>query len=137
MNINNKTQYILGIDWGMKKCGIAIADDETRIATAKKECGATTLFELVDSINKRYPLSAIIIGSSKLNVNDRNLKHIKKVIEQFTKNGFSVHEEEEMFSTLLAQRNLAEADKKNISKNDNAESARVILQSWLDNNRRT
>ncbi len=135
MSIDDKTQYILGIDWGMKKCGIAIADNEMRIATAKEECGTTTLFKLVGSINKKYPASVIVIGSSKLNINGRNLKHIKKVVEQLTRNGFSVHEEEEMFSTLLAQRNLAEADKRNISKNDNAESARVILQSWLDNNK--
>jgi RNase H-fold protein (predicted Holliday junction resolvase) len=34
----------------------------------------------------------------------------------------------------MAQKNIKEFREKNITKQDNAEAARIILQSWLDRN---
>jgi len=37
-----------------------------------------------------------------------------------------------MFSTKMAQANLLEKGMKNVGKFDDQESAKIILQSWLD-----
>jgi len=46
--------------------------------------------------------------------------------------GIPVELENEDFSTQVAHRNLIDADRKKISREDDIESSRVILQSWLD-----
>ncbi|MFH0968976.1 MAG: Holliday junction resolvase RuvX, partial [Patescibacteria group bacterium] len=40
----------------------------------------------------------------------------------------------EMFTTKMAQANLIEKEARGIKKYDDEESARIILQEWLDNN---
>jgi RNase H-fold protein (predicted Holliday junction resolvase) len=37
-----------------------------------------------------------------------------------------------MFTTKMAQENIKKRGEKNISKMDDQEAARIILQSWLD-----
>ena len=40
--------------------------------------------------------------------------------------------QDEMFTTKMAQHNLIERGMKNVSKHDDEEAARIILQEWLD-----
>ena len=127
-----KTRYYLGIDWGQKRCGLAIVDDETRIASSKGECEEAALFDTVKSINEECPLEAVVFGFSEVIKNEDCQKQMEEAIEKIQKAGLDVHKEEEMFSTLLAQKNLAQTKKKGISKEDNVESARIILQGWID-----
>lgn len=129
---NQNVEYYLGVDWGRKRCGLAIADGETRIASSKGECEEGLLVDTVKEINKEHSLRAIIFGFSEVIRNDDCQSEMDDVVGRLKDAGFKVCKEEEMFSTLLAQKNLLEAEKSNISKEDNAESARIILQGWID-----
>lgn len=126
--------YYLGIDWGKSLCGIAIADKETRIASAYCEVETTKVFEKIEKLKKEIPFERIIVGKTgtggeQFTVNEMV---IDDFIAQLKERGFEVEIEEEFFSTKVAQFNLAEFRSKGVSKNDNAESARIVLQGWLD-----
>ncbi len=126
--------YYLAIDWGRSFCGIAIADAETRIANAYCEVDTRKIFEKINQLAEEFPFEKIIVGKTG-NQKEQftaNEKIIDNFIVKLEERGFDVEIEEEFFSTKVAQSNLAEFRKKGISKNDNAESARILLQGWLD-----
>ena len=127
-----ETGYIIGIDWGNRRCGIALADTETLIATGHGESKKQDLITNVKKIAEEVIIREIIIGFSFLSENDRQNAKIQEIVSELEVSGFTVKMEEEMFSTKMAQNHLVEAQKKHISKNDNVESARIILQSWID-----
>ncbi|MFO7807086.1 MAG: RuvX/YqgF family protein [Candidatus Moraniibacteriota bacterium] len=122
--------YYIGIDWGAKDCGLAWADEETKIATAYKQIDKEELLNEISKVKDEFGISRVIFG-----VNSEKDKHKRKKILSEIKNlNLKVEFENEAFSTLLAQVNLIESKKKMVSKFDDAEAARIILQSWLDKN---
>jgi RNase H-fold protein (predicted Holliday junction resolvase) len=118
-------KYFLGIDWGESRCGLALADEENKIASGLEDVKRNDLRDKVFSLKKRFQIEGVIIGK----VDSKRFDQDIKILEALD---LKVSLENEKFSTLLAQKNLAEANKKRISKNDNIESARIILQAWLD-----
>lgn len=124
--------HVIGIDWGASKCGLAVGDVETGVASAMGQCEENDLLETVENLNKDFDSDIIIIGYAEHQGLKNNSRRIEKIKKIFKKKGYEVCGENEMFSTQMARRNLMDADKKNISKQDNAESARIILQGWLD-----
>ncbi len=126
--------YYLGVDWGKVLCGVAVADNETRIANAYCEVATKSFFSKLEELKKELDFKKIIIG--KTSAGDEQFTANNVAIDDFTESleerGFEVEAEEEFFSTKVAQMNLSEVRNRGISKNDNAESARVILQGWLD-----
>ena len=125
--------HILGIDYGKAKVGLALADLETRIAfvytTLKND--KNFLDNLVKIIEKES-VGTIIIGIPAY-VNSEN-NEIKKlgmdILKLFPE--ISIEYQNEMFSTKMAQANMVEKGMKNVGKFDDGESAKIILQSWLD-----
>jgi len=124
----------LGIDYGRSKIGLAIADEETRMAFAfdvlknDKEFWKN-LKEICQSEN----VKKIIIGKTFHEMDQESAEEKKEFGNKVSKEtGIEVEFQEEMFTTKMAQKNLIEAEVKNISKNDDSESAKIILQSWLD-----
>ena len=131
----NNASYFLGIDWGQQRCGIALADDETRLAFSWKTVMQKSFNKELDMLLDKFLVQKVIIGyffseglSDKFKKN--NQLAIKKIAEEIEKRNIKVEFQEEAFSTLLAKNNLWQA-KKNAKEND-AEAARIILQSWLD-----
>jgi len=122
-------EYYIGIDWGKSKCGIALADKENKIAAGYKIVSNKDFFDEIKKINKENPIKKIIIGSLARGENIGEIKVVKSKLEG---DEFTVELENEDFSSILAQSNLKEAGLENISKYDDAEAARIILQSWLD-----
>jgi RNase H-fold protein (predicted Holliday junction resolvase) len=123
--------YYIGIDWGAKDCGIAWADTETGIATVYKQVSREDLMEEIKNINEEFGIAEIIFGINS----DKDKEKRKKLLKEIKKLGIKVDFENEAFSTLLAQSNLIAAGAKNVSKIDDAEAARIILQSRLDKNK--
>lgn len=129
-----KTSHILAIDFGQAKVGLAMADSETKISF-----GYATLDnnkELIDKIAEiihNENIKKIIIG--KLGQwKEANSAEIEKLAEDLkNKAGVAVEFYEEMFTTKMAQERLKESGKKDIKQLDNQESARIILESWLEN----
>ncbi len=125
-------KYILGIDWGKKKIGLAIADNETKIATGLKEINDKNRLSEINILKNKFNIKDIVLGVSRQKIFKSNQKDILKFKQVLEEKGFNVFGEEEAFSTKLAQGNLIQKIVKNISKQDNVESARIILQAWLD-----
>ncbi len=124
-------KYFVGIDWGKEKCGMALADDETRIATGSKLVKMENILSELQEMKNNFLISKVIIGFSDFG---ENKKKVENLIEKIREKGFVVEKEREDFSTKMAHSNLKEAGFENLSKKDDVESARIILQSWLDRN---
>ena len=129
--------HYLGIDYGKAKIGLAIADSETRIATAYGTLkNDASLFEKLMEIVKKEGINKIIIGvnevrgstSSPLEVEPR----IRFEVHLKSKLKTPIEYQDEMFTTKMAEHNLKEKGAKKIKRFDDQEAARIILQSWLD-----
>lgn len=138
------TSYYLGIDYGTSKIGLAIADSETRMAfaygTLKND---KNLLRKIGEIIVKEKISTAVIGITKFSF-EKSEKNIKTKVSDRRdlfigalkrKYNIKVEEQEEMFTTRQAQRNLIEKGVKGIKKFDDQEAARIILQSWLDKQR--
>lgn len=124
----------LGVDFGLAKIGLAIADGETKMAfafdTIKNDADFLRKFsEIVVAEN----VKTIVMGMTKHQKDaESEIEKINfaKRIENET--GIKVFFQEEMFTTKMAQANIKMHGGKNIAKTDDQEAARIILQSWLD-----
>jgi len=126
--------HILGVDFGKSKVGLAVADTETKIAFVLTTLeNNKELFDNLARIIAEKEIGRIVLGVTEYgNLEDEE----KKAFGERLKNklNISVEFHNEMFTTKMAQDNLKEAGVKNISKDDDSESAKIILQSWLDKN---
>jgi putative transcription antitermination factor YqgF len=130
--------YYIGIDWGQNKTGLAIADNELKIATVLPEVKTADLITQIQNLKKEYKEIKIIFGylgqAAQFNTSqDKEIKRSKKIFLEKIKNlEIKVIKAEEMLSTKMAQQNILASGKKMVSKKDNSESAKIILQGWLD-----
>lgn len=125
----------LGIDWGASKVGLAIADRETKLAfaylTLKND---NKLFDNLRDIIDKESVKIVVIGVPS-HEKHRKIFREKDFGEKIKSLGdVSVEYQGEFFTTKIAQRNLIEKNVRNISRHDDEESARIILQEWLDKN---
>ncbi len=127
-----KTQYYIGLDWGVVRCGLALADSEVQVASVLGEVETSQLIQKMKDLKKEYPSPIIILGTTKQLKSSKNTPEINQVKKQLEAEGLEVRLQEEFFSTRQAIANRKLAHKKNPSKDDNAEAARIILQSWLE-----
>jgi putative holliday junction resolvase len=136
MTSQNKAEisHILGVDFGMSKVGLAMAEMETKIAFAYGEIENSAKFlEKLGEIIKKEGIDLIILGELVMQGGNKKSFDAKKIGEELEKTfNIEVKYQEEMFTTRMAQDNLKEKGTKNIKHFDNAEAARIILQSWLD-----
>lgn len=125
----------LGIDWGSVDVGIALADPETRIAlTCTTLRNDEQFLQRIAEIIEREDVGTIVIGiPSHVNrvVVEYEGEKLGKLLMQFLPEMRIVYQDE-MFTTKMAQHNLIERGMKNVSKHDDEEAARIILQEWLD-----
>jgi len=124
----------LGVDYGRAKVGLAIANSETKIAfaflTLKND---KNFLEKLVAIIDAGKISTIVIGipsyakREKIEYDGEKLaKLIKKMID------VEIVFQDEMFTTKMAGDNLREKGMKKVESKDDAEAAKIILQSWLD-----
>jgi len=123
--------HILGIDFGTSKVGLALADSEMKIASAYKTLeNNSQLLENLAKIIEENEIKKIIFGTTNYNDQKDSKKQSGELIEK--KLGVPVEYQNEMFTTKMAEANLMEKGVKGIKKYDDMESARIILQEWLD-----
>ena len=124
----------MGIDWGQKKIGVAIADSETRIAVSLKTLpNDKNLLDSFANIIEEHAVREVVIGiPSHVNrecVEYGGEKLGKSLFERFH---LSLHYENEMFTTKMARAELVERGvRRNLDDLDDALSARIILESFL------
>ena len=122
---------ILGIDYGAKNIGIAISDEEQRIAFPKIVLkNDLTFFNLLKEIIEKEGVLKIVLGESK----DFKMKDnpIMKDVERFKKDlNEKIGLEIVMFPEILTSHQAAKMmGEKN--KMIDASAAAIILQSYLD-----
>jgi putative transcription antitermination factor YqgF len=132
--MKKENQYILGIDYGLAKVGLAKADEETRIAFPWQVIKNDQNF--INNILKiiiEESVNQIVIGQSKQNQQKFKAQEVQKIGQEISeKSGKPVFFEEEMFTTRMAIKNIQERPDYSRQSQDDAESARLILESWLN-----
>jgi putative holliday junction resolvase len=125
---------ILGIDWGAKKVGLAISHKEVSIAQGiGVVANNSEVFDELSDIIDKYEVDLIVIGRSSHETQKDNTQEIDDFAQKCREIlGVNVEFTSEAFSTQEAQKNLIMAGRKKIAQNDDRESARIILQGYLD-----
>ncbi len=122
----------IAIDWGLRKIGTAFGDDQMKIAFSGDffENDRSIFGSLADFADK-HSAQTFLLGTTHHRFQSDNVDVIQRFAQRLTQHtGLPVVPVEEMFSTKQAQANLTEAGKSSFD--DDVESARVILQDFLD-----
>lgn len=130
--------YYLGIDYGESRVGLAFADKEIKIAFSwgiiKND---KSFFANLSEIIKSKKIKKVIIGMPFFIGFEKKEYAGKKIGDLLQKKiGVNVAYQNEMFSTKIAHSNLKKQGKKEIKKYDDKEAARIILQAWLDDEKK-
>ncbi|MEK7612634.1 MAG: Holliday junction resolvase RuvX [Patescibacteria group bacterium] len=129
----------LGIDYGTKRIGVAVSDDEGRVAfpLMVMESGAQAL-SAVAALAQKNNVQKIVIGESRNLHNEPNpvmedIEQFKKDLEELTK--LPVAYQQEFFTSTEAARQFAPQDSRKanpVHEALDASAAALILQSYLD-----
>jgi putative pre-16S rRNA nuclease len=122
---------LLGIDYGLAKIGLALADDTTKMAIPVKILKETDLNKQVDFIQeyiKNEEIGLVVVGlPMSLQQNEtEQTGHTRKFITALQEKGIEVQLEDERLSSKAAQ--------KLGIKEDDAVAAMQILQTYIDRN---
>ncbi len=134
-------EYILGIDFGQKRIGLAVGQTLNHIATPLKVLPNNKMFfRNLNQEIREWDISQIVIGLP-LSM-DGEEQEITRQVRNFSKKthhktGLPVHLVDERLSSYAAERNFAEQRNAQLAKAKDksqidAQAAQIILQSWLD-----
>ena len=123
----------LGIDYGIKRIGLAIGDDETKIARPHSTVSPE---ELSAVLKKEGPFAAVVVGLPR-NLSGGNTPQTLAV-QRFTddvlwrKHKIEAQFQDEAATSSVAEERLKESGKKYSKADIDAEAASIILQDYLD-----
>lgn len=125
----------LGLDWGQRKIGLALADGETKIAcpilTLSFNRPSEVIAKLREIIEKEK-IEVIVVGEPvSLSGEKRVATEYQQFVAKIEKLGVPLKFEDERFSTRLA--NSLKKQFRGVKKvNDDEIAAAAILQGYLD-----
>ena len=127
---------ILGIDYGRKKMGLAIADSDAKLAdpfTVLHYSSTEEMFTKLGKIINSMQLATIVVGVSE-NQMAIEIKNFVKALEQQTK--IKIEEFDETLTSHDANLLAKEAGIKRTKRKsmEDAYAAALMLQGYLDNN---
>lgn len=118
----------VGIDFGTKRIGIAVSDKEGTLAFPHAVVeNNETFFERLRDIVQKEEIEKIVVGMPKaLSGKETAMTHqVQKFIERLRGEGFNVEEENEIFSTKIAEKDAGKDMR-------DASAAALILQQHFD-----
>ena len=127
---------ILSIDFGTKKCGIAISDDELTFAIRLNQINYKKPENLIDEIGKLIKsndIKKIILGlPTDTYQNETSITQRVKAFKSTLKKNFNL--EVILWDEYLTSQNSRQNSKTQIykKKHIDSESARIILQEYLE-----
>lgn len=160
---SDQIKHYLGIDYGKSDVGLALADEETKMAFVYKTIKNDKKFlqnlaEIIEkenvkivvmgipsyiyphtnseiSKNQSYKIAIIDSKKTGVRVNRQEVIYEAEELGKFLEENLKVEVkyQNEMFTTKMAQANLIERHVKDIKRFDDQEAAKIILQEWLDN----
>ncbi len=134
---------IMGIDFGMKRTGIAVTDELQIIASGLTTVETQDIFSFLDKYFKEEEVETVVIGLPKRMNNDDSLveEHIQQFINRF-KNSFPLihlERQDERFTSKLAVKTMIDSGLKKKKRQNKALideiSATIILQSYMERRR--
>ncbi len=133
LNKGNIQKY-LGIDYGERKVGLAIADEETKMAFVFGTLVSDkSLYTKLKEIISQEDVKIVVIGLPSHVNREETVYPSEKFAQKLTEfTDVKIVFQDEMFTTKMAKANLIERGIKSVDKHDDAEAARIILQSWID-----
>lgn len=131
---------IIGIDFGMKRTGLAVSDPLGVFASAMETLPATKIIEYLQKYAQKETITRFVVGWP-LNLNGEPAQaaaDVKSFLKQLSKAfpEIPVTLEDERFTSVLAHRAMIDGGMKykDRRKKENVDkiSAAIILQSYLD-----
>ena len=130
---------ILAIDYGKKRCGFAISDEDQLIAFPLETIDNEEIYLYIKNIIKEEDIEKFVVGLPKNNIN--SLFNIEKEIKLFIKKikqeypFLSILRVDERYTSSIAKLTIAKSGLKK-TKRENKKlidkiSATIILQSFL------
>lgn len=131
---------ILAIDYGRKRCGIAVTDVLQLIPNGLTTVPSNQLLQFVSDYVDKEPVERILVGLPKQMNNEasENMKYIEPFVRSLKKRLPSIPIEyvDERFTSVMAHRTMLEAGLKKKDRQNKALvdeiSATIILQTYLD-----
>lgn len=131
---------ILAIDYGRKRCGIAVTDVLQLIPNGLTTIPSHQLLQFVSDYVDKEPVGRILVGLPKQMNNEasENMKYIEPFVRSLKKRLPSIPIEyvDERFTSVMAHRTMLEAGLKKKDRQNKALvdeiSATIILQTYLD-----
>lgn len=131
---------IMAIDYGRKRCGIAVTDTLQIIANGLTTVGSGELLDFIRNYIAREAVECIVIGKPK-QVNNKpseNMRYVTAFVNTLHKHlpEMKVELYDERFTSVLAHRTMIDAglgrmDRRNKELVDEI-SATIILQDYLE-----
>ena len=130
---------ILAMDYGKKRCGFAISDENQSIAFPLETVENKEIYQYIKNIIQEENIVKFIVGLPRTNSND--LFNLENEIKLFIKKikldypNLGIFREDERFTSSIAKLLIAKSDLKK-TKRENKKlidkiSATIILQSFL------
>lgn len=130
----NEMKNYLGIDWGAANIGVALAHRETGVALPYATLANNEdLLQRLGEIIVSEAIGTVVIGIPEYMHRETEESEGERLGKALAaRYGVAAEYQNEMFTTKMAQANLIERGEKGVSKHDDEEAARIILQEWLD-----
>jgi putative Holliday junction resolvase len=121
----------IGIDYGTKRIGVAVSDDQSSLAFPKgiiQNGGLERVADEISNICIEVGARDVVLGESKNFKGEDHavMKEVREFINHLEARGLDVVFEPEIFSTMQAERLQGKLE------DIDASAAAVILQSYLD-----
>ncbi len=134
---------ILSIDYGQKRCGLAVTDSLQIIANGLTTVSTGKLYDYLVEYMKKEPVERIVIGQPKKmnNEDSDNMKNIVPFVNRMKKSYPELPLEffDERFTSVLAHRAMIDGGLKKKERQNKALvdeiSATIILQSYMESRR--
>ncbi|MCM1519306.1 MAG: Holliday junction resolvase RuvX [Lachnoclostridium sp.] len=131
---------ILSIDYGRKRCGIAVTDPLQIVATALATVPSASLVKFLQDYTAAEPVEKIIVGypTDMHGEPSESMKYIRPAVGQIRKAlpEIEIVFSDERFTSVLAHRSLIDSGVKKMDRRDKGAidriSAVIILNDYLN-----
>lgn len=130
---------LLSIDYGRKRCGIAVTDPLRIVATGLTTVASASLIQFLKEYTAKERVDEIIVGlpTTMRGEPSESMRYITPAINKLKKElpGIEVKFWDERFTSVLAHRSMIEGGMKKMARRDKAAvdeiSATIILNDYL------
>jgi len=135
--MNNQPKVVMGVDYGSKRVGLALANLESRLPNPYMTIENNNLYDNIQNIINTNNVSILVIGYPR-NLNGDKTKQtieVEEFIATLKKQiNTEIHTQDEALTSVKAEKEL-KSQKKQYNKEDvDALAATFILEDWLKDN---